>query len=158
VPVAVSPPGYRCYTGQFTRMTCAYSANPESLQVVRRCFESAELFGLPVRVITFAVRGKTMYPPEVGFDVEDSILDAWTSQAREILESLKTEGVVGDGVALDVVSGHSWEEVLAKADWQDGEILALGTSPRGNIRRVFLGTRSNKILRHSPVPVMVFPG
>lgn len=158
VPVAVSPPGYRCYTGKFTRLTCAYSANPESLTVVRRCLESAELFRLPVRVITFAVRGKTMYPPEVGFDVEDSILDAWTSQAREILESLKTEAVVGEGVVLDVVSGHSWEEVLAKTEWQDGEILALGTSPRGNIRRVFLGTRSNKILRHSPVPVLVFPG
>ncbi len=35
--------------------------------------------------MTFAVRGKTMYPPEVGLDVEDEILEAWASQAREIL-------------------------------------------------------------------------
>jgi nucleotide-binding universal stress UspA family protein len=59
---------------------------------------------------------------------------------------------------LEVVTGHSWQAALGKADWQDGEILALGTSPRGDIRRVFLGSRSGKIIRNSPVPVMVLPG
>jgi nucleotide-binding universal stress UspA family protein len=158
VPVAVSPREYRSYTGRLTRLTCAYSATPDSIEVVRRCFESAERFGLPVRVVTFAVRGKTMYPPEVGLDVEDSILEAWASHAREVLEGLKTEGVIGEDVAVEVVTGHDWKEALEKVAWQDGEMLALGTSPRGDIRRVFLGSNSGKILRHSPVPVMVLPG
>jgi nucleotide-binding universal stress UspA family protein len=158
VPVAISPRGYRSYTGRLTRLTCAYSATPDSVEVVRRAFESAERFGLPVRVLTFAVRGRTMYPPEVGLDVEDSILDAWASQAREILESLKIEGIVSEDVVLEVVTGHDWKEALDKADWEDGEILALGTSPRGDIRRVFLGSRSGKIIRHSPVPVLMMPG
>jgi nucleotide-binding universal stress UspA family protein len=59
---------------------------------------------------------------------------------------------------LEVVTGHSWKEALNNADWEDGEMLALGTSPRGDVRRVFLGSRSGKIIRHSPVPVMVLPG
>jgi nucleotide-binding universal stress UspA family protein len=158
VPVAISPRGYRSYTGGLTRLTCAYSATPDSIDVVRRCFEFAQRLGLPVRVITFAVRGKTMYPPEVGLDAEDSILEAWASQAREVLENLKTEGVVSEDVVLEVVTGHSWQEALEKADWQDGEILALGTSPRGDIRRVFLGSRSGKIIRESSAPVVVLPG
>ena len=57
-----------------------------------------------------------------------------------------------------MVTGHSWKEALDKADWQEGEILALGTRPRGDIRRVFLGSRSTKIIRESPVPVLVLPG
>jgi nucleotide-binding universal stress UspA family protein len=158
VPVAVSPREYRSYTGTLTRITCAYSANPGSVDVLRSSFALAERFRLPVRVVTFAVRGKTMYPPEVGLDIEDSILEAWATQAREVLESLRTEGVVGDDVELEVVTGHAWQEALGKVTWQDGEILALGTSPRGNIRRVFLGSNSGKILRSSPVPVMVLPG
>ncbi|HSS22817.1 MAG TPA: universal stress protein [Mycobacterium sp.] len=158
VPVAISPREYRSYTGRLTRLTCAYSATPDSIDVVRRCVEFAERFGVPVRVLTFAVRGKTMYPPEVGLDVEDSVLDAWASQARKIAENLKTEGVVGEDVVLQVVTGHSWEEALDKADWEDGEVLALGTTPRGDIRRVFLGSRSAKIIRESPVPVLVLPG
>jgi len=158
VPVAISPREYRSYTGKLTRLTCAYSATPDSVDVVRRCFGSAERLGVPMRVITFAVRGKTMYPPQVGLDAEDSILDAWVAQAQEILDQLKTERIVGDDVLLDVVAGHSWEEVLSKTSWVDGEILALGTAPRGDIRSVFLGSRSAKIIRNSPVPVLVLPG
>jgi nucleotide-binding universal stress UspA family protein len=158
VPVAISPRGYRAHSGKLTRLTCAYSATPDSVDVVRRCFEFAERFGLPVRVITFAVRRKTMYPPEVGLDAEDLILEAWASHAREIQENLKTEGIVSDDVVLQVVTAKSWSEALGMTDWQDGEILALGTAPRGDIRRVFLGSRSAKIIRHSPVPVLVLPG
>ncbi|OMC39200.1 universal stress protein [Mycobacterium sp. IS-2888] len=158
VPVAISPREYRSYTGGLTRITCAYAATPDSIDVVHRCVEFARRLGLPVRVITFAVRGKTMYPPEVGLDVEDSILQAWAAQAREVQENLKTDGVVDADVALDVVTGHSWNEAMEKVDWQDGDVLALGTSPRGDIRRVFLGSRSGKIIRESTVPVVVLPG
>jgi nucleotide-binding universal stress UspA family protein len=158
VPVALSPAEYRSHAGKLTRLTCAYSATPDSIDVVRACFETAQRFGVLVRVLTFAVRGKTMYPPEVGSEVEDSILEAWASQAREVLQDLKTEGVVSQDVALQVSTGRSWRESIDNADWQDGEILALGTSPRGDIRRVFLGSRSAKIIRESSVPVLVLPG
>ncbi|HTX93398.1 MAG TPA: universal stress protein [Mycobacterium sp.] len=158
VPVAISPRSYPSDVGKLTRLTCAYAATPDSIDVVRRCFELGERFGLTVRVITFAVRGKTMFPPDVGLDVEDEVLVAWASQAREILEDLKTMKVVSQDVALQVVTGRSWKEALEKADWQEGEILALGTRPRGDIRRVFLGSRSSKIIRETPVPVLVLPG
>ena len=158
VPVAISPRGYRSYTGGLTRVTCAYSATPDSIDVVRRCVEFTQPLGLPIRVITFAVRGKTMYPPQVGTDVEDSILQAWASQAREVLENLKTERLVGEDAVLEVVTGRSWKDALGKAHWQDGEILALGSAPRGDIRRVFVGSRSGKIIRASSVPVLVLPG
>lgn len=158
VPVAISPRGYRAHTGGLARITCAYAATPDTVEVVRRCAETAQRFGVPLRVMTFAVRGKTMYPPEVGLGVEDEILEAWAAQAREILTSLKTDGVVGEDVALQVVTGNDWNEALGKADWHDGDILALGTRPRDEIRRVFLGSRSAKIIRESPVPVLVLPG
>ncbi|OBF84868.1 universal stress protein [Mycobacterium sp. 852002-51163_SCH5372311] len=158
VPVAISPRGYRGHTGKLTRLTCAYSATPESVDVVRRCVDSAERFGVPMRVLTFAVRGKTMYPPEVGLHAEDSVLEAWALQAQEILENLKRDRIVGKDVVLEVVTGRTWAHALAAADWEDGEILAVGTSPRGDIARVFLGSRSAKIIRHSPIPVLVLPG
>ena len=158
VPVAISPRGYCAHTGRLTRLTCAYAATPDSIEVVRWCCETAQRFGLPLRVMTFAVRGKTMYPAEVGLDVEDEILEAWASQARGILASLKTDGVLGEDVVLEVVTGNDWGETLGKVDWQGGEILALGTRPRDEIHRVFLGSRSAKIIRESPVPVLVLPG
>ncbi|MCV7380762.1 universal stress protein [Mycobacterium alsense] len=158
VPVAISPRGYRAHAGRLTRITCAFAATPDAVEVVRRCSDTAQRFGLPLRVVTFAVRGKTMYPPEVGLAVEDEILEAWASQARDIMATLRVDGVVGEDVALQVVTGHDWHDALDKVDWQDGEILALGTRPRDEIRRVFLGSRGAKIIRESPVPVLVLPG
>ena len=98
-----------------------------------------------------------MYPPEVGLRAEDSILEQLASQARETLAQLKTDGVVGDDVELQVATGNGWDEAIDAADWQDGDLLAIGTSPAGGIARVFLGSRGSKILRHSPVPVLVLP-
>ena len=159
VPVAIAPRGYRGPRGgKLTRITCGYPGSPDANDLVRRIAELAERLAVPMRVITFAVRGRTMYPPEVGLHAEDSILAEWESQATEMLGRLRSNGVVGEDVVLQVVSGNDWGEALDDAEWQDGEILALGTSPRGDIARVFLGSRGAKILRVSPVPVLVLPG
>jgi nucleotide-binding universal stress UspA family protein len=61
-------------------------------------------------------------------------------------------------VDIQVVTGNGWDEALDAADWHEGDLLAIGTSPAGGIARVFLGSRGSKILRHSPVPVLVLPG
>jgi len=68
------------------------------------------------------------------------------------------DGVIEDDVELQVVTGNGRGEAIDAADWQEGDLLAIGTSPVGGIARVFLGSRGSKILRHSPVPVLVLPG
>jgi len=159
VPMAISPRGYRgSKSGGLTRITAAYPGTPETLHVVERVAALGERLKVPMRVVTFAVRGRTMYPPEVGLSVEDSILDQLAAHAREALAQLKSDGVVGDDVDLQVATGNGWDEALDAADWQDGDLLAIGTSPAGGIARVFLGSHGSKIIRHSPVPVLVLPG
>lgn len=159
LPVAIAPRGYRgSRSRMLTRITCAYPGTPEALDMVKRVAEYARRFDVPLRVITFAVRGRTMYPPEVGLHAEDSILAAWEDHARQMLAQLRADGVVSEDAVLQVVSGNGWDQALDAAEWEDGEVLALGTSPRGDIARVFLGSRGSKIMRHSPVPVLVLPG
>jgi nucleotide-binding universal stress UspA family protein len=158
VPLAICPRGYRgSKTHGLTRITAAYPGTEESLHVVERVAVLAAQLEVPMRVITFAVRGRTMYPPEVGLNAEDTLLASWASQARGALAALKTNGIVGDDVELQVVTGHGWDQALDAAAWEDGELLAIGTSPQGAIARVFLGSKGTKIIRHSPVPVLVLP-
>jgi nucleotide-binding universal stress UspA family protein len=158
VPLAICPRGYRgSKTHGLTRITAAYPGTEESLHVVERVAVLAAQLEVPMRVITFAVRGRTMYPPEVGLNAEDTLLASWAAQAREALAALKTNGIVGDDVELQVVTGHGWDQALDAAAWDDGELLAIGTSPQGAIARVFLGSKGTKIIRHSPVPVLVLP-
>jgi nucleotide-binding universal stress UspA family protein len=158
VPLAISPRGYRgSKTHGLSRLTCAYPGTAESHHVVERVAALAAALGVPMRVITFAVRGRTMFPPEVGLHAEDSILASWAAQAREMLAKLRSDGTVGEDVELQVVTGNGWDQALDAAEWLDGELLAIGTSPQGAIARVFLGSKGTKIVRHSPVPVLVLP-
>ena len=95
VAVAIAPRGYRePRGGVLTRITCGYPGTPSSADVVARTYELAKLLKVPLRVISFAVRGRTMYPPEVGLHAEDSILAVWEEQARSMLAELRTGGVV----------------------------------------------------------------
>ena len=159
VPLAISPRGYRRpKSGVLSRITCAYPGTRESVGVVRRIASITERLDTSMRVVTFAVRGRSMFPPLVGLQSEDAILQEWAAQARESLQQLKDDRIVDDDVELEVVTGDGWDEALDAVDWLDGEILAIGTTPAGVVARVFLGERGSKILRHSPVPVLVLPG
>jgi nucleotide-binding universal stress UspA family protein len=53
--------------------------------------------------------------------------------------------------------GESWEEAVEDVEWEPGDVLVVGSSSIGPVARVFLGSRSSKIVRHSPVPVVVVP-
>jgi nucleotide-binding universal stress UspA family protein len=158
VPVAISPRGYRgARSGGLLRVTCAYSGTPESVRVVERVATLTAQLDVKMRVVTYAIRGRTMFPPEAGLHAEDSLLEAWAQQLREMLAKLKADGVVGDDVELQVITGNGWDEALDTTEWDDGELLALGTTSRRGITGVFLGSHGAKIIRHSPVPILVLP-
>ena len=56
-----------------------------------------------------------------------------------------------------IARGEQWAEAFGTVDWEAGELLVVGSSEAGPIERVFLGSRATKIVRHSPVPVLVVP-
>ena len=56
-----------------------------------------------------------------------------------------------------VVTGNGWDQALDAVEWEDGDLLALGTTSRRTIEGVFLGSHGAKIIRYSPVPVLVLP-
>jgi len=98
-----------------------------------------------------------MFPPQVGLHAEDSLLDAWASQLRQITAKLKSDNVVGEDVELQVITGNGWDQALDATVWEEGDVLALGTTSRRDIKGVFLGSHGAKIIRHSPVPVLMLP-
>ena len=63
----------------------------------------------------------------------------------------------GAGVETVVATGRNWPEALGRLDWNDSDVLMVGSSTRGVLSRVFIGTMATRIVRHSPVPVVVVP-
>jgi nucleotide-binding universal stress UspA family protein len=158
VPLAISPRGYRGSAKRcVNRISVGYPATTEGVGVVKQVAALTSKLKIPMRVVTFAVRGRTMYPPESGLHVEDSILSEWAGEARKALAQLRADGIVVGSAEMLVLTGNGWDQAMDAGEWIDGEMLALGTAERQGLTKVFLGSRAGKILRHSPVPVVVFP-
>ncbi|MET0297288.1 MAG: universal stress protein [Microbacterium sp.] len=155
--VAVAPRGYSAPADGLTRITCAIAGHASDADLVRSATALAAGAGIPLRLATFAVRLDTMYPPEIGFDAEDDVVRALAEQAGECVATLRTEGVVAPEVEAVVGVGSGWRAAVESIPWQDDELLVIGTNPRGSLARVFLGSSATKIVRHSPVPVLVAP-
>ena len=56
-----------------------------------------------------------------------------------------------------VGAGKNWHDALRAVEWQSTEVLLLGSSSLGPLARISLGSHAAKILRTSPVPVVLVP-
>ncbi len=161
VPVAVAPRGYRSRPDQrVERVTVAVDGTAATRSVLERASAISEDMRARLRVVIFAVRARTMYPPEVGLRVEDEVVDAWREEAREMAHAAL--GTLGPDALADaesvVAEAPTWAAVLDEPGWTDGDVLVVGSSSsQSMLSRVFLGSTATRILRHSPVPVVVVP-
>jgi nucleotide-binding universal stress UspA family protein len=145
IPVALAPRGFRCRGAcPVRRVTAAFGGSDDTL--VTAAARVASRVGAEIRVATFAVRPRAPIEAGVGQSGEDAILAQWTA---DVAGALDRELVIGHG--------ETWEQALDDIDWADGDVLVVGSSSVGPIARVFLGSRAAKIVRHSPVPVVLVP-
>ncbi|MBO3086054.1 universal stress protein [Cellulomonas fengjieae] len=163
VPLAIAPRSYQCApsTDDVTahRLTCSFSGSNLAASAVRWAARLTREIDVRLRVASFGVRSATMYPPEIGTDIESEVTEQWRAQMVETQGALRASmgDLLDDDVEFVVASGASWSEVLTSVDWLPNELLVLSSSSGGMLRRVFLGTGATKIIRHSPVPVLVVP-
>ncbi|KGN32610.1 universal stress protein [Knoellia sinensis KCTC 19936] len=162
VPVALAPRGYQQPEGaRIGRATCAFRGDVASRSTLERTAVICAEVGASLRIATFAVRGRTMYPPEVSPQTEDDVLSSWVEQATRAQEaavgSLKQpDGIPGD-VSTVVGAGRTWAGALDSIGWERDDVLVVGSTRENLVERIFLGTSATKIVRHAPVPVIVVP-
>jgi nucleotide-binding universal stress UspA family protein len=121
----------------------------------------AATVGAGLRIASFAVRAHPPYTSGVGTQPEKAIIDQWVEEigasGRAALAEVEDLSAVPPELEAVIGYGESWDEALEYVDWQDGDVLVVGSSDMGPIARVFLGSRASKIVRNSPVPVVLVP-
>jgi nucleotide-binding universal stress UspA family protein len=137
VPVALAPHGFRSRPGaRVERVTAAFGG---SKGLVDAAAAVAATLGAPLRIASFAV------PAHAPFAA--GLVERWVQEI---------ETAAGHAPAV-VGHGASWEEAIDDVEWRDGDVLVVGSSSAAPAARVFLGSRASRIIRHSPVPVLVVP-
>lgn len=164
VPVAMAPRHTRhshhttSPPARLSRLTCAYAGLDAAGHTAQAALKLAAELNVPLRLVSFAVRDRQMYPSPVGYGSERAVVAAWREQAQASLERVQQQlAQPGRPIEIAVADGESWEEALQATAWHAGEMLALGSSRAGVLQRVFLGSNATKIMRASPVPVVVLP-
>jgi nucleotide-binding universal stress UspA family protein len=159
VPVAIAPRAYHPPKGsKIIRVTCAFRGDDATRSTLAWTAEICRRTGCDLRVATFGVRGRRMYPPEVS-GAEQMVLEAWLEQSaaaqRDALAALAADDQLPAAVETTVAVGRSWPDAMDDLNWHRQDLLVLGSSSTEALSRIFLGSSAAKILRHAPVPVIV---
>lgn len=162
LPVAVAPRGFAAPEGaRLERVTAAYSGSETSAELVLGAAAIAAAAGEGIRIASFHTRPRAFIEARVGREVEDQILAEWEEQIREdaasILDSIERFERQPASVEVVVGSGDGWHTALRSIPWREAEVLVVGSSSLGPLARISLGSHAVKIVRHSPVPVVVVP-
>jgi nucleotide-binding universal stress UspA family protein len=162
LPLALAPLGFRAPGGSvLRRVTVAVDGSRLSEAVLVAAARMTRQMAVELRVVTFAVRGRTMYPSQAGYHAEDMVIQAWREQADAMQAKALTWLATHEGVStptdVAIIDGRDWGDALERVGWVEGDVLVVGPSPHGPLSRVFLGSTGTKILQSSPVPVILIP-
>jgi nucleotide-binding universal stress UspA family protein len=158
VPIALIPRGYAAEaSAKLCRVTCTVSPAADSVQTARIAQQLCGRLEVPLRLMTFVVRDRQMYPTGAGYDAENLVANQWRAQATEgqsrIIAALPQEPPVTAGIA----DGKTWKAAFESVPWKSGEIIAVGSSNLGPLLRVFLGSNAAKIVHHATIPCLILP-
>ncbi len=124
--------------------------------------ELAGLFGAGVtlvRVIEYPNRTESVYLPDAVEAIEERLEEARGNTEEELTRvaaSLSNRGVTVDQETRVVV--HAAEGILDIAGERGADLIAMASHGRGGVRRLVLGSVTDKVLRGSGTPVLVVHG
>ncbi|MCU1531235.1 MAG: universal stress protein UspA [Arthrobacter sp.] len=148
VPVALAPRGYR-RTDPVTRLTLAVGQRAGAEAAIEVAIDSAGRRGVPLRLVSL-----------VELDAEGESGEAVNAahvHANTVLSDAARRLPAGHDVSVVVAHGRTIEEAIDDLEWEDGEILIVGSSRLAEKNKLFLGSTANKVLRALPVPMVVVP-
>ncbi len=162
VPVAIAPHGFTAGAeDRLERVTAAYSGSETSAELVLGAAAVAADAGADFRVASFATRPQAVTEAAIGFTVEDDVIDEWAEVIRahteEILADIAEFSERPRSVDIVVGAGDTWADAISAIGWRSAEVLLVGSSSLGPLARISLGSHAMKIVRHSPVPVVLVP-
>ncbi|WP_230008903.1 universal stress protein, partial [Microbacterium sp. Bi128] len=174
VPVALAPHGYHRQEA-LTRISCGLGTRAGAEKLLEFALGMASNRDVPLRVVSLlALDGDAADSADAAREYAAKCLadalaaggPAVPGEAKaevpgeakaEVPGEAKTEAQVEAKTEIVVAHGRSIEEAVDRLDWEDGEVLLIGSSRLAKGRSIFLGSTAGRILRALPVPMIVVP-
>ena len=151
VPVALAPADYEA-PPRITRITCAVGMQPGNEGLFDSAVRLAAEWRVPLRLMSLVAVGE-------GGGRERR--QEWAQRAEQHAAGLVEKAVAAlpaeCAVSSVVGQGDSLEDAVAGLDFEDSEVVMIGSSRLAAPKRLFLGHSASKIMRALPVPMIVWP-
>lgn len=145
VPVALAPAEYQPHPG-VTRITCAIGLRPGNEVLFDNAVRLAGEWQVPLRLMSLVAVGENDRRAEWRRAAEEHAATL-VDRAKEALSAVSSE----------IGHGDSLEDAVRGLDFDDSEIVMIGSSRLAQPRRLFVGHTASKIMRALPVPMIVWP-
>jgi nucleotide-binding universal stress UspA family protein len=152
-PVAVAPLGYATRAGRPTAIGVGYDGSDEARHALSMAGELAKASGAQVRILAAVatpIRATTIaaYEPD-WLDEAREESRAEVDEAQQVLERV---GVSSSG---DVVVGLPVEQLAELS--HEVDLIVVGSRGWGPVRRLLLGSTSERLVREAACPVIAVP-
>ena len=133
-------------------MTAAVPTRPGDDNPLPFAITLASAAGLPIRMLSLVSAEnlpKRRAPSDLRATADHRRRGEPRVAARALPDSPEIESLVADGVTL--------ESALKKLNWDDSDLLVVGSSRFAAPKRIFLGSTASRILAGIAAPVIVIP-
>jgi len=89
-------------------------------------------------------------PPQEFYDAQERIAQSRVESAADIA---KAAGLAIEGATVEAL--HPWEAILEHAKTKGCDLIVMASHGRRGLSALLLGSETQKVLTHSPVPVLV---
>ena len=89
-------------------------------------------------------------PPQEFYDAQERIAQ---SRVEAVAEIAKAAGLSVDGATVEAL--HPWEAILEHAKDKACDLIVMASHGRRGLSALLLGSETQKVLTHSPIPVLV---
>ncbi|MBU9766557.1 universal stress protein [Mycobacterium sp. TNTM28] len=160
LPVAFAPRGYAQSDAVIGRLTAAYGGEADVNGLIPATAALAAAWKARLRIVSFSVRNTAAFHGSIESSAEALVVQQWARRTQA--DITKQLNVIRARMALPEVDvlvgvGHDWNAAVQSIDWEAGDLLVLGSGAAAPVAQVFLGSAAGKILRRSPVPVLIAP-
>jgi nucleotide-binding universal stress UspA family protein len=155
IPVVVAPRGMRDSSIDRVReVTCAIGERTGADLLLDYAVRFSRAAGTPLRLVSLIA-----LDPMLGTlrGDDEAVRQRALAHAQQTLETAKSNLPDGFPVTSTIVDGRTVEEAVSKLEWQDGDLIMVGSSRLSAPKRLFLGSTAAKMLRVLEVPMMVVP-
>jgi nucleotide-binding universal stress UspA family protein len=128
-----------------------------SAKAVQAAAALARLTGAQLHVLSVkepfpysAISEMQPVPPQEFYDAQERIA---RSRVEAAADAARAGGLVVDGATVEAL--HPWEAILDHAKNHQCDLIVMASHGRRGISALLLGSETQKVLTHSPIPVLV---